>query len=114
LVPELQISGIDSGRAEVLKPTTWIRLAGPNPITAGQTSELRVGLPDQGEVDVWLFDAAGRRVRHLLTAKGPGIIDLQWDGRLGEGEPMRSGVYVAAVVDNARQIAASTKIVVVR
>jgi hypothetical protein len=77
--------------------TTW-----PNPFTATTTIRFAVRAP--GDVDVSVFDVAGRRVVRLLgTALPRGSHELVWDGRDSRGARVPAGVYVARLSDRAGQ-----------
>lgn len=66
----------------------------PNP--AGTDVRLRFNLKRALTVSLDIFDAAGRRVRHLETpADGEGDQSALWDGRGDRGVPLSSGVYYA-------------------
>lgn len=60
---------------------------------------LRYGIPEAAsgsEVELVLFDAAGRRVRTLVRGMvAPGRHEIVWDGRQDAGEALPSGVYFA-------------------
>jgi hypothetical protein len=64
----------------------------PNPTTAGARVEF--ALPRAGEADVAVFDAGGRRIATLAHgAFAPGRNSTAWDGRDGDGQPARAGLY---------------------
>jgi len=64
----------------------------PNPFNA--TTQLRIDLPRQGQLGVFIFNAAGQRVRTLFDGRrGPGSFRLAWDGRDDAGQTLASGVY---------------------
>jgi hypothetical protein len=47
-----------------------------------------------GQVDVSLYDAAGRRIRTLENGRfAPGFHTTTWDGLDGEGRPVSGGIY---------------------
>jgi flagellar hook assembly protein FlgD len=51
-------------------------------------------LPRAATVDVTVFDAAGRRVRTLLSGRAPaGRTSLAWDGGDARGRPAGAGLY---------------------
>lgn len=77
---------------------TGIRTA-PNPLSAGEAAEIALSLPGhEGEIDIALFDAAGRRVRELFAGPMPdGALRLAWDGRDGNDEPLPAGTYFCRV-----------------
>ncbi len=65
---------------------------GPNPF-AGST-RIALALPGSEEVDVAVFDAAGRRVRTLASGRvDAGVTELAWDGRDDRGDDLGSGIY---------------------
>jgi len=65
----------------------------PNPFT--DRTRLAYAVEREGmDVDVAVFDLAGRRVRQLdRGARGVGRHDLEWDGRDDAGRPVRGGLY---------------------
>jgi serine protease AprX len=64
----------------------------PNPFTASTT--LRVGLPKASEVEIEVFDVAGRRVRSDRTATlAAGWREISFDARDTAGQALPSGVY---------------------
>lgn len=73
----------------------------PNPFNPA--TEIRFALPARGQVELRIYDLAGRRVRSLqagmLEAGARGVV---WDGRDERGRPVTSGVYLARLrVDDA-------------
>jgi hypothetical protein len=68
----------------------------PNPFR--QFTEIRYSLPHVGEVEVEVFDLAGRRVARLARGSQPaGHHVLRWDGTDQEGGAVRTGVYLVQV-----------------
>jgi hypothetical protein len=66
----------------------------PRPST-GRLS-VSFSLAGAGEVDLGVFDAAGRRVATLAQGwRGPGKQRLTWDGAAGDGRALPSGTYFA-------------------
>jgi hypothetical protein len=64
----------------------------PNPFSAQTT--LRIGLPKTSDVEIDVFDVAGRRVRHQRLAAVPaGWRDLSFEARDTAGHELSSGVY---------------------
>ena len=64
----------------------------PNPFTA--TTTLRVGLPKAGDVEIDVFDVAGRRVGGERTrALAAGWREISFDARDTAGRALPSGVY---------------------
>jgi glucose/arabinose dehydrogenase len=73
-----------------------LRLAAPRPNPARGEAEFAFTLPVAAEVDLAVYDAAGRRVAEL--AHGPraaGEHRLRWDGRDAGGRRLPPGVYHA-------------------
>jgi flagellar hook assembly protein FlgD len=70
----------------------------PNPARGSARCDLELGASAQVEVSV--FDAAGRRVR--LLARGNHAMGrhvLAWDGRDERGSRVRAGVYFVRATD---------------
>jgi hypothetical protein len=66
----------------------------PNPFTPGTT--IRYHLAAAAQVDLAIFDAAGRRVRSLVEGwRDEGSQLARWDGRDDRGRRLASGVYFA-------------------
>jgi len=65
----------------------------PNPFNPMTTIEFTV--PQDGQVELAVFDLGGRRVRSLLDGTRPaGTHTLVWDGRNDAGRPLPSGTYL--------------------
>ncbi len=70
-------------------------LGGPRPNPARGACALRLTLGRTSEVEVVLFDVAGRLLRTLSQARfEPGEHVVAWDGRDERGEPAASGLYL--------------------
>jgi len=83
----------------------------PNPFT--ERTELSVGLPSKADINVELFDVAGRRVREIsLEQRAAGWQRVQFDGRDDRGRPLPSGVYFYRV--HAAGESATHKMVIAR
>jgi hypothetical protein len=84
--------------------------ARPNP-TRGATS-LELFLPRSEDIDLSIYDAAGRRVRTLI--KGPansGARSVTWDGRSDGGDQVAPGVYLVRLTSKTgSQVARVTRI----
>ena len=64
----------------------------PNPFTS--TTDVRIGLPANGDVSLEVFDVGGRRVRTQSLMQQPaGWQRVRFDGRNDRGQPLTSGVY---------------------
>ena len=71
-----------------------ITLSAPAPNPSRGAARFALTLPGPAEVEVAVFDAAGRRVRTLLSgAAGPGDRPLVWDGLDARGRRAGAGVY---------------------
>ncbi|MDH4338619.1 MAG: T9SS type A sorting domain-containing protein [Candidatus Krumholzibacteria bacterium] len=83
----------------------------PNPFSIETT--IGVTLPNQSEIDVAIFDAQGRLVRHVADGVAKmGEHAFRWDGRDEQGRLVASGVYFCRV--KASQQTAVSKLVLVR
>jgi hypothetical protein len=92
-------SGVESGGMPF---ATRLVGAVPNPFTG--TTSIRFTLAQAGPVDLDLYDAGGRLVRHLtgFSPTGPGA--LHWDARGTDGQRMPPGVYYCRfLADGQRQ-----------
>jgi hypothetical protein len=64
----------------------------PNPFTS--TTTLRVGLPRASDVEIEVFDVAGRSVRNdRITTLAAGWREVSFDARDAAGTTLPSGVY---------------------
>lgn len=64
----------------------------PNPFRPSTT--LRFALPSEREVELRVFDVAGRAVKTLAKGTmGPGLHTIQWDATDDAGSRLSSGVY---------------------
>ncbi|MEQ8471181.1 MAG: FlgD immunoglobulin-like domain containing protein [Marinoscillum sp.] len=65
----------------------------PNPFVSSTTLEYE--LPENGEVQIDLFDSGGKLVRNMLWApQYAGINKISWDGTNNAGVRVRPGVYI--------------------
>ncbi|MFH2052296.1 MAG: M1 family aminopeptidase [bacterium] len=73
-------------------PLAGLQRAVPNPFNP--TTSIRFSLPAGAEVDLTVYDAAGRRVRDLDPGfLPPGEHAVRWDGRDAAGRAAASGAY---------------------
>jgi hypothetical protein len=69
----------------------------PNPFRPNTT--IRFALPSERQVDLRVFDLAGRAVKTLANGQlGPGLHTLVWDGTSDRGSRLASGVYFYRIV----------------
>jgi hypothetical protein len=64
--------------------------ASPNPFVGKLNIDL-IGL--RGEIDVSIYNAAGRLIKRLWKGMGGDILKIHWDGRDDLGRTLPSGVY---------------------
>jgi hypothetical protein len=85
-----------SGPISAVPPEYGVRpavTAFPNPFQSATT--LSFFMTEPGEVELTLFDAAGRQVRKLHQGHSEaGSHQISWNGRNDEGQKVASGVYV--------------------
>lgn len=69
----------------------------PNPFNP--TTRIRFRLARPGDVNLSVYDPAGRLVRTLLQGSQPGGVDVSvvWDGRDDRGQPVQSGLYFCRI-----------------
>ncbi len=85
--------------------------AWPNPATG--PTEISFYLPESADVELTLYDVAGRRVRTLVSERRTfGSHTISWDGKSASGLAMPSGVYFSRLNVNGRVL--SRKIVIAR
>jgi hypothetical protein len=69
-----------------------VRQNSPNPFTGA--TDLEIGLPSASDVEVNIYDVAGRKVRDVrLSGLAGGWQRLPFDGKDEGGRPLSSGVY---------------------
>lgn len=74
-----------------------VRLALVSPV-ARAPFEFAIDLPERGEVELGIFDLAGRRVATVMRGFAlAGRTKAIWDGRGRSGERIRSGMYFACL-----------------
>jgi len=88
-----ELFAIGEGAVVEALPTRFtLRMAGANPARGNVL--FSVGVPQQGDVDVKVFDVKGTLVHRLVHASmTPGWHPLSWDGRNASGRPVAAGVY---------------------
>ena len=67
----------------------------PNPFNA--TTEIRVAIPEAGEVVAEIYDIGGRLLRSETRNAAAGILSMTWNGRDAAGRELPSGIYFARV-----------------
>ncbi len=74
-----------------------LRTAAPNPFAA--STRLAFALPARGDVDLRVYDVAGREVAVLARGEWPaGAHEARWDGRDARGGVAAPGLYFARLV----------------
>jgi hypothetical protein len=92
-----------TGVVSVVEPHAVDFLAAPSPNPSRGSTAIRFGLAREGAVSLELYDLAGRRVRVLASGVLPaGEQTRVWDGRDGDGNRVRPGVYFVRLVTPAR------------
>jgi hypothetical protein len=97
------ISGVEPPVPVVAAPRVPILSLAPNPF-AGRTT-VAFTLPIAGDVDLGIYDLAGRLVRRLQH--GPlqaGSHRFEWDGRSEANGPVSSGVYFVRLTAGDRRV----------
>ncbi len=89
----VETSSVDAPAPVAGKRTLMLMAPRPNPFR--DATRLSFELPEAvSAVTLDVYDAAGRRVRGLLSgAKAAGRHELTWDGRDAEGRPVAPGTY---------------------
>ncbi len=79
-----------------------------NPMTA-----IEFSLPDEGAMELAIYDVSGRKVRSLFSGtRDAGTHTLVWDGKDDSGRPLASGVYLMRGLDEGN--ATTGKLVLAR
>lgn len=85
----------------------------PNPGLAGMVRRLTLSLPTAMDVDLSVFDLAGRRVATILHGRhAAGVSSLEWDTRSSGGHPLAAGMYFLRLMSNRQS--QTQKMVVLR
>jgi hypothetical protein len=92
------VTGIDPGRDRA----GW-RLLGAVPNPFNGTTSIRFILARAGRVDLDLYDAGGRLVRHLSGFSAAGEGALEWDALGTDGQRTRPGVYYCRFTADGQQ-----------
>jgi hypothetical protein len=96
---------------EVVAPTAVLSPARPNPFNPRTVIPFELGAP--GEVELAVYDLAGRRVATLVEGfQMAGRREVIWDGNDERGRAAATGVYVARL--RTASALASTRLVLVR
>ena len=83
---------------------TEVRMLAPSPNPFNPRVTLAFELPRSGEVDLKIYDLAGRFVRNVLSeSRAAGRHQFVWDGVDESGRPVSSGVYLAVLVADGRR-----------
>ncbi len=100
--------------ADPLPSAARFALVGAVPNPFNPRTILRFGLETPGRVDLTVYNAAGRVVRHLLRREElrAGSHDALWNGKDDLGQDVSSGVYFARLVSEGRS--AMVKMALVR
>jgi hypothetical protein len=87
VVPSTGVAGPDD-----VPSVPSLALLSRNPTTAGALFAL--GVPAEAEVDVRIYDVAGRLVDRLASGSlDPGYHEIRWGGTRASGERVASGIY---------------------
>lgn len=87
-----RVNGVESGSPSVAEAGLALLPIAPNP--ANGSSLIRFFLPRSAEVDLSVYDVAGRGVKTLLSdARQAGPGSVRWDGKGRNGFPVPSGIY---------------------
>lgn len=98
-LPSRPLNGEDNSVMAALGPEAELGadlapVAMPNPFRGSTRFSLTVSEPAGAEVDMAVFDIAGRRMVSLARGRfGAGTHILQWDGRGLDGSRARAGMY---------------------
>lgn len=86
-------TAIDSSFLFFFEPTEFELLQNyPNPFNP--TTTIQYNLPENTEVTIRIFNAAGQVIRTLSQGEQqPGVYKLDWDGKNDQGNWVASGIY---------------------
>jgi flagellar hook assembly protein FlgD len=92
---------------------TAFELAMPTPNPASRGSEISFSIPQESQVQLRIFDVAGRQVRTLINgAMAAGPHTAKWDGADDAGLRVSPGIYMVQLT--APGETAHRKVTVVR
>jgi hypothetical protein len=90
--PDTYTTNVKEG--ELVSPAVPLELLQNRPNPALGFTEIGFALPDQGHVDLRLYDLTGRSVRTLASGSyGPGEHSVRFDGRDDRGLRLPPGIY---------------------
>jgi len=93
-------------------PGAVLSLAAPQPNPAFGRTAIRFSLPAAGAADVFILDAAGRRVAVLAHGNlAAGEHHVEWNGRTDGGSSVAPGVYWVRLAYDGRTIAQKVALV---
>lgn len=91
--------GVDEG----LPDRIFMVLSPPSPNPTRGKVQFRLGLSQDADVRLGVYDVNGRSVRSLLSGRMPaGDHSLRWDGKDAAGRQLPTGVYYARCVTGGR------------
>jgi hypothetical protein len=86
-----------TGTPDLPRPPTMLRSVRPNPTRS--SARIAYTLQEAAQVDVAIYDVAGRLIRPLEGAfKDPGVYELTWDGTDASGRSTGTGLYFIKLV----------------
>jgi len=87
---------------------TDFHFAAPAPNPGSGPFRLWFGVPSSARVTIDVFATNGARIRALANGvEGPGVHQIDWDGRDGAGRPVESGIYFVKLTVGARSMTRS-------
>ncbi len=105
------VTDVTSGNPTMVLPVARLMPNVPNPFNPA--TRIAYQLPVTGQVDLSIYDPAGRLVRTMVSgAQEAGSHTITWNGRDGNGAPASSGVYFYRL--NTDDTAISRKLHLVR
>ena len=91
-------------QASIEGPTAT-RIQGIQPNPFNPATVVRYDLSGPGDVDIVIFDVAGRRVlSHRIASQSAGRFRWQWNGRDGGGNNVSGGIYYVVLKVNGVQV----------
>lgn len=103
---------IESAAADVADASVTAFLS-VSPIPVRERGVLRYSIATTSDVDLSIYDVAGRLVRHLATGAHPaGVYSVPWDGTDAAGHRLSSGVYL--YVFRAGEVRAEGRVLIAR
>jgi hypothetical protein len=108
-------AGDTSAETAVAGPVLELYHPAPNPFTATTTIAYAVNASEGADVQIGIYNVAGRQVRSLVSGfQAAGRYQVTWDGRADDGASATRGVYFLRAFVGGQRIDAVSRILYLR